>query len=136
MKKSDFRNVEFEIERVTTKEQLDKLYANWAFTVEGLAEDAIPELMSWLKKKTTFKTDKPIVYVTTGAIMNKKYALTGYNAYRHDTNIVSVIDIDLMEVALKRFEIGGRWFTDIVDNKKPIPTVNKNIQIYANGKNI
>ena len=118
MKKSDFRNVDFEIERVTTREQLDKLYENWAFTIEGLAEESIPDLMNWLKNNTTFKTDKPIVYVTSGAVMNKKYSLKGDNAYSDEINIVSVIDIDLMEVALKRFQIGGRWFKDIVDNNQ------------------
>ena len=116
MKKADFRNASFMIERVTTRAQLDKLYENWAFTIEGLVEEAIPDLMNWLKNNTTFKTDKPIVYVTTGAVMNKEYSLTGDNAYSDEVNIVSVIDIDLMEVALKRFQIGGRWFTDIVNN--------------------
>lgn len=108
--------MKFNIERVTTKEQLDKLYNNSAFTIEGLAEESISDLVNWLEENTTFTTDNLIVYVTSGSIMNSNYLLSGNNAYSDDLTIVSVIDIDLMKVALKRFSVGGRWFDDIVNN--------------------
>ena len=106
----------YTIENVTTKEQLNKLYNNSAFTIEGLAEESILYLLNWLKEKTTFKTENPVVYLTKGYVMNLAYDLTGNKAYSDDLNIVSVIDIDLIKVALKRFSVGGRWFDDIVDN--------------------
>ena len=48
--------------------------------------------------------------------MNDTYGLTGRNAYSDDLSIVSVTDINQMKVTLPRFEVGGRWFDDIVDN--------------------
>ena len=48
--------------------------------------------------------------------MNDNYYLTGTNRYQDDLSLVSVVDINLMKVTFKRFEIGGRWFDDIVDN--------------------
>lgn len=108
--------MKYTIENVVNKEQLEKLYNNSAFTIEGLAEESITDLMEWLKENTTFTTDNPIVYVTKGYIMNLAYNLNGSNAYKDDLTIISVIDIDLVKIALKRFSVGGRWFDDIVDN--------------------
>ena len=108
--------MKFTIENVTTKMQLDNLYNNSAFTIEGLAEDSIPDLISWLEESTTFTTDEPIVYVTKGYVMNLAYGLVGDNAYNNDLTIISIIDIDSLKIALKRFSIGARWFDDIVDN--------------------
>lgn len=106
----------YTIENVTTKEQLNKLYGNSALTIEGLTEDSIPDFINWLKENTVFTTENPIVYVTKGKIMNTEYNLTDNKAYSEDLTIVSVIDIDTMKIALKRFSVGGRWFDDIVDN--------------------
>lgn len=108
--------MKYTIENVTTKSQLDNLYNNSAFTIEGLAEESIPDLIKWLKDNTTFTTNELIVYITKGNVMNETYKLYDSNAYDNDLNIVSIIDIDLIKVALKRFSVGGRWFDDIVDN--------------------
>ena len=110
--------MEFTIKRVETKEELDKLYNASAFTMEGLAEESIADLVGWLENNTTFTTDNLTVYIIKGSVMNKEYQLSGSNAYKDDLTIVSVIDIDLMKVALSRFSIGGRWFDDIVDNNR------------------
>lgn len=104
------------IENVTTKEQLDKLYNNSAFTIEGLTEESIPDMIAWLEENTVFTSNEPVVYVTKGHVMNLAYNLSESNAYDSDLNIVSVIDVDLIKIALKRFNVGGRWFDDIVDN--------------------
>ena len=112
--------MKYTIENVTTKEQLDKLYNNSAFTIEGLAEESIPDMIAWLEQNTTFTTNEPVVYITKGNVMNEIYGLYGNNdgdnSYDIDLTIVSVIDIDLVKIALKRFSVGGRWFDDIVDN--------------------
>ena len=106
----------YTIENVTTKAQLDKLYNNSAFTIEGLADESIPDMIAWLENNTTFTIDNPVVYITKGNVMNEAYNLYGNNAYSNDLTIVSVIDVDIMRIALKRFSVGGRWFDDIVDN--------------------
>lgn len=104
------------VENVITKTQLDKLYNNSAFTIEGLAEESVSDLITWLENNTTFTTDNLTVYIIKGNVMNKMYNLYGNNAYNDDLTIVSIIDIDSMKIALKRFSVGGRWFDDIVDN--------------------
>ena len=48
--------------------------------------------------------------------MNEQYGLSGSNAYPEDCTIVSVTDINQMAITIPRFEVGGRWFDDIVDN--------------------
>ena len=108
--------MKYTIENVVTKEQLEKLYNNSAFTIEGLADESIPDFMACLEENTTFTTENPIVYITKGHVMNLAYNLTKDNAYNDDLAIISVIDIDLVKVALKRFSVGARWFDDIVDN--------------------
>lgn len=108
--------MKYTIENVTTRNQLDKLYNNSAFTIEGLAENSIPDMIEWLEDNTEFTTENPIVYVTKGKVMNTEYALVGNKAYADDLTIVSVIDINQLRIALKRFSVGGRWFDDVVDN--------------------
>lgn len=106
------------IERVTTKEQLDNLYNHSALTIEGLAEQSIPDFLRWLADNTTFTKENPTVYITSGKVMNDFYSLTGSNAYKDDLSLVSIIDIDITKIILTRFAIGGRWFDDIVDNNE------------------
>ena len=106
----------YTIENVTTKEQLQRLYDNSAFTIEGLADESVPDLINWLEENTTFTKENPIVYITKGKVMNDEYDLNDNKAYAEDLTIVSVIDIDSLKIALKRFSVGGRWFDDIVGN--------------------
>ena len=106
----------YTIYNVTNKEELDNLYKHSALTIEGLAIDSICDFVEWIKENTDILTDNLIVYVTEGKVMNDFYDLSGNNRYPDDSHIVSVIDIDLYKVTFKRFEIGGRWFDDIVDN--------------------
>ena len=106
----------YTIENVTTKEQLDNLYNHSAFTMEGLAEESIIDMIKWLEENTVFTTENPIVYITKGKVMNTEYALVGNKAYADDLTIVSIFEIDLLKIAIKRFSIGARWFDDIVDN--------------------
>ena len=52
--------------------------------------------------------------------MNRMYRLTGTNAYPETDCTLVCIKLADMEhsdrVTMPRFDIGGRWFTDIVDN--------------------
>ena len=106
----------YTIYNVTNKEELDNLYKHSALTIEGLAIDSICDFVEWITENTDVLTDNLVVYVTKGKIMNDNYYLTGNNRYQDDLSLVSVVDINLMKVTFKRFEIGGRWFDDIVDN--------------------
>lgn len=104
---------------VTTKEQLDALYNQSALTWEGMdtSEENLGAIKEWLEEHGAI-TDgvEPTFHITTGELMNVIYELTGSNAYADDLSIVSVTDINQMAIAIPRFEVGGRWFDDIVDN--------------------
>ena len=100
-----------------TREIADELYNNSALTMEGLAEESIPDLIEWIKQYTAIKNEN--VYVIKGKDMDIIYGLTGSNAYPDDCTIISVKLEDMespMAVAIPRFQIGARWYDDIVDN--------------------
>ena len=104
---------------VTDRDKFLELYNDSALTLEGLDENSIPDFIEWIKKFTPLK--KEDVYIIKGGIMNMAYNLTGTNAYANDLTIVCVKLSDMedaMKIVLPRFEIGGRWFDDVVDNNK------------------
>ena len=56
------------------------------------------------------------VVITSGKLMNKIYHFTGNDSYPDNLNIVSIVG-NTAPMAIRRFQFGGRWFDDIVDNK-------------------
>ena len=106
--------------KVTTKAQLDALYEDWSLTIEGFAPDEknLKELLDWVKELTPLKRED--VYTIEGAVMNREYHLTGTNAYPDKNCTLACVKLADMEnpnrVAIPRFQIGGRWFYDIVEN--------------------
>ena len=106
--------------KVTNREQLDTLYKNSALTFEGMSpdEENLAAILRWVKTYTPLKRED--VYVIEGALMNREYGLTGNNAYPETNCNIVCIKLDDMEkpsaVTLPRFQVGGRWFDDIVDN--------------------
>lgn len=100
-----------------TREVADELYNDNALTIEGLREDSISDFLDWIRQYTKIKNEN--VYIIKGKDMNAIYNLTGSNAYSDDLSIVSVKLEDIenpMAVVIPRFQIGARWFNDIVDN--------------------
>lgn len=100
---------------VKTLKELEALGS--ALTIEGLADEAIPDFLNWIKKHTPIL--KEDVYITKGATMNKVLNLTGDNAYSDDLTIVSVRLEDMqnsMAVAIPRFAVDARWLDDIINN--------------------
>ena len=99
------------------KENFDLLYNTSAITIEGLFEDSISDYVNWIKQHSKMNCDN--VYVISGKVMNEYYNLSGTNAYNDDVTIVSVpleSNLGAMNLSIKKFEIGARWFDDIVDN--------------------
>ena len=104
---------------VTTKEQLDALYNQSALTWEGMCtdEENLSAIKNWLEEHGAILEDKePVIHIISGELMNDVYGLSGTNAYSEDLSIISVTDINQAKVTIPRFEVGGRWFDDIVDN--------------------
>ena len=106
--------------KVTTREQLDALYKDRSLTIEGYApdEENLKALLAWVKELTPLKRED--VYVIDGSLMNREYGLTGDNAYPETGSTLVCVKLADMEhpmrVTIPRFHIGGRWFTDVVDN--------------------
>ena len=92
-----------------------------ALTWEGLRLDDLPAVTEWMSKCGAKFKDGASVYVTKGKDMNAAEGLTGSNAYPDDLNIVSfrLEDIENWQaLMLPRFEVGGRWMDDILDNNR------------------
>ena len=105
---------------VDTKEGLDKLYNCSALTFIGLesTDENLEQLVNWIRKYSEI-SDPLNIYIIQGNVMNREYGLTESNAYKNDLSIVSIDlnDIkDVKKITIPRFEIGGRWFDDIVNN--------------------
>ena len=103
-----------------SRKQLDELYSSSALTFEGISADdkSINGLVNWLKEYSEISNPLPI-YIISGQTMNKNYGLTGLNAYKEDLTIISIKNEDIKNlnaIIIPRFEVGGRWFDDIVDN--------------------
>lgn len=106
-RKAFFDSFKPEIIEVTTKEQFDFLYDNWAMTWEGLIEEDFVKAM----KEAGDTGVKG--YKITGEQMNKMYNLKGSNAYPKDLNIFAIYPFRGIAMMY-----GARWFTDIVDNNR------------------
>lgn len=105
-----------------TEETLDYLYSESALTFEGTStdDDNMKWLCNWLVENK-FLDEKAhlTIYDVTGKLMNSYYGLTGRNRYKARLNIVCVPLSQLGNIgslALARFQLGGRWFDDVVSN--------------------
>ena len=108
----------FEIKYVKTPEEFKALYDGSAFTLEGLDLDTLPDFQKWLEEKCELK-EIVTIHIIKGKEMNNQYELRGFNAYKDDLNIVCVNLTDIKNpgnLILSRFDVGGRWFDDVVDN--------------------
>lgn len=103
---------------VTTREELDALYNESALTFEGMniGDDNLSDIIEWLESHNAITNEEPIFHIIKGKLMNKVYKLTGNNRYPDDLNILSITNIKQSKITIPRFEVGGRWFDDIVDN--------------------
>ena len=106
---------------VQTKAQLDELEKESALTWEGLTtdEESLTQLFDWIKGYTPMKQE--VAYVITGATVNLACWLTAGNPNRDDPHTLSVklSDIENVDaIVIPRFQVGGRWFDDIVANNR------------------
>ena len=108
---------QFTIQKVTTEAEAKMLYGCSALTWVGLDLDSLSDVVAWMQGYHV-NTDKVVFHVIKGKVMNALYELTGSNAYPANLNIVSVTGIDHVKLAIPRFDVGGKWFDDIVDNNR------------------
>ena len=99
---------------------LNEFYDDSSLTFIGVYVEESHQYRDFFKQFTEVDETKP-AYVISGKIMNDYYGLTGKNAYSSDLDIlVFKLDTfkDVMKICIPRFQIGGRWFDDIVENNR------------------
>lgn len=94
-----------------------------AFTMEGLCKESIPDLANWLVKEagclTEEEAEKKDAIVFSGKQLNTLWGLTGDNRYPDNLTIICVSlegFRNIPKLSIRRFAVGGRWFTDVRDN--------------------
>lgn len=107
--------------KVETKEQLNELYNSSALTFVGIefTDNNICQILTWIKMYSELKKNPMDIYFIFGKTMNEKYQLKGDKRFQDDLNIVSIKLTDIKEptsLCIPRFEVGAKWFDDIVDN--------------------
>lgn len=116
-------NAHIEVIEVTPANEndlLEKFENGSALTFEGVLIDEAHLYRDFFKQFTEVDDTKPC-YIIYGRTMNDHYGLIGSNAYANDLNIlVFTLDTfkDISRIAIPRFQIGGRWFDDIVENNR------------------
>ena len=123
MSKDEFENISKYDLIQADSDKLDDFYNGSSLTFEGCTtdKDNLDYLYNWLKEAGVLKDGTLPIYTYKGNLMNEKYNLTGDNKYPDDLNFITIMLEDLdnpMKIVLKRFELGGRWFDDIVENNK------------------
>lgn len=108
-----------EIKHCTTKQEIEMLREDSALTLVGLVaeEESLTAFMEWVKQYTDMKEET--IYVISGKLMNDSYNLSGSNRYKNDLNIVSIKLSDMVnpaKIIIPRFNIGGSWMDDIINN--------------------
>lgn len=116
----------------------DYLYNQSALTWEGMSSDpanlraiydAFIEIGAEPKDDLRF-------YEISGREMNEHYGLTGSNAYPDDLTILSIPLDDFgngTPLIMWRFNVGARWFDDVVDNNAMREGARKNTAKKASG---
>lgn len=105
-----------------TAEDMQRLYDESSLTFEGTTTDAenMQWLYDWLVEHGALAEGDPLeIFVVKGSLMNSYYHLTGSNQYPGQLNIVCLPLSQFKEIGgitLARFQCGGRWFDDVVDN--------------------
>lgn len=111
----------YKLVEVTTIEGLRKLYDGSALTFEGTVVDEknAEFLVNWLKEAGTEPAEDLVIYTFKGKLMNDTFELTNDNRYPDDLTSVS-IELNQLgnwsPLTTKRFELGGRWMDDVIDN--------------------
>jgi len=96
----------------------DSFYEGSALTFLGMVPEEAQNYLDYFKDYTDVD-DNVQCYIVSGSAMNDGYGLRGSNRYPDDLHIFIVpLEAfgDVGKIAIPRFQIGGRWFDDVVDN--------------------
>lgn len=111
----------FEIVKINSEEEIDKLYENGSYTIVGLdlSEESLNAFYKTLVDKVNLSKNAKL-YVVSGKLMNEYCGNTGNDKYIPDLNIaaISVSDfkVPIEKLNIYRIVSGAYWFNDVVDN--------------------
>lgn len=100
------------------QEKFKEFYSNSDLTISGMIPDEAQLYVDYLKEHTGIREDVA-GYIYTGKAMNDHYNLSGDNRYPDDIHFLTIPNVafeSIMAIAIPRLQVGGRWFSDIVDN--------------------
>lgn len=108
----------FEIKKIKSKKEIDALSNVSALTFIGLDPNnkSLEQAIKWLNNHNALTEENLVFHVISGKLMNKEFGLSGTNRYAEDLSIISITGIDITKIILARFDVGGRWLDDIIDN--------------------
>ena len=90
-----------------------------AIVEEGLEDNSIQFFVNWVSDLAGTQNNVVIVYKIKGAMLNEAWSLTGDNRYPDDLNIVAISFDQIAfpgKLAIPRFNVGARWWSDILEN--------------------
>lgn len=100
------------------KEKFEEFYNGSALTISGMIPEEAQLYVDYFGEHTGIK-EGVAGYIYTGKVMNDHYNLSGDNRYPDDIHFLTIPNEafeNAMAIAIPRFQVGGRWFDDIVDN--------------------
>ena len=102
-----------------SEDEIKMLENGSALTWEGLSSSSFQDALNWVNEVGGLKGDT--CYTWSGKTMNNLYGLVGKKEYPSDLTFFS-IPLECIEnvskIAIARFDVGGRWLDDIVDNNR------------------
>ena len=100
------------------KEKFESFYNNSDLTISGMIPEEAQLYVDYFKDHTGVKEDATS-YIYSGKAVNDYYNLSGDNRYPDDLHFFTIPNESFESIAaitIPRFQVGGRWFDDIVDN--------------------
>lgn len=98
---------------------ISRLNEEDAVVIEGIHPDFIKNFVSWTFNLGGATNDDPEVIQFSGKQLNGAWSLTGDNQYPDDLNICAIPFSQIkqvMQLAIPRFSMGVRWWSDVRDN--------------------
>lgn len=112
------------IKTIHNRIQANRLYNDNTLTIEGcmLIDENYQFIQSWINMMRANTEPITYLYNIKGKTMNRIFRLKGDARYPSGLNIVSIDNkfIDKRKIGSMRFDIGARWFKDIVDHNKSL----------------
>lgn len=112
--------------RIASNEDLQMLYKDSAFTYIWLLDEdkQYESLKDYLFKESGLtEPEEVIMYKASGKLVNTEFKLRGKKKFPENLNIVMLPlsnfkNEEIWKLSIIKFQIGARWFDDVINNSK------------------